>query len=66
MRVILFAMLKPTAHVQDICSGYKELQLALVGCHGTKRSDRHDKPFCIKALTIVDNFKKALGNTDNR
>ena len=30
------------------------------------RSDGHDKPFCIKAITIIDNFKKALGDTDNR
>ena len=27
-------------------------------------SDGHDKPFCIKAITIIDNFKKALGDTD--
>ena len=26
-------------------------------------SDGHDKPFCTKAITIIDNFKKALGNT---
>ena len=32
------------------------------------RSDGHDKPFCTKAigLTIIDNFKNALGDTDNR
>ena len=29
-------------------------------------SDRHDKPFCTKAIAIIDNFKKALGYTDNR
>ena len=29
-------------------------------------SDGHDKPFCTKAITIIDNFKKALGDTDNR
>ena len=27
-------------------------------------SDGHDKPFCTKAITISDNFKKALGDTD--
>ena len=26
-------------------------------------SDRHDKPFYTKAITIIDNFKKALGDT---
>ena len=30
-------------------------------------SDRHDKPFCSKAITIIiDKFKKALVDTDNR
>ena len=29
-------------------------------------SDGHDKPFCTKAITIVDGFKNALGDTDNR
>ena len=29
-------------------------------------SDGHDKPFCTEAITIIDNFKKALGDTDNR
>ena len=29
-------------------------------------SDGHDKPFSSKAITIIDNFKKALGDTDNR
>ena len=29
-------------------------------------SDGHDKPFCTAAVTIIDNFKKALGDTDNR
>ena len=28
-------------------------------------SDGHDKPFCSKAIMIIDNFKKALGDTDN-
>ena len=28
-------------------------------------SDGHDKPFYTKAITIIDNFKCALGNTDN-
>ena len=28
-------------------------------------SDGHDKPFCTKAITIIDNFKKVLGDTDN-
>ena len=27
-------------------------------------SDGHDKPFCTKAITIINNFKKALGDTD--
>ena len=27
-------------------------------------SDGHDKPFCTKAMTIIDNFKNALGDTD--
>ena len=27
-------------------------------------SDGHDKPFCTKAITIIDNFKNALGDTD--
>ena len=29
-------------------------------------SEGHDKPFCVKAITIIDKFKQALGNTDNR
>ena len=29
-------------------------------------SDGHDKPFCTKAITIIDNFKKAQGDTDNQ
>ena len=28
------------------------------------RNDGHDKPFCTTAITIIDNFKNALGNTD--
>ena len=31
-----------------------------------RSSDGHDKPFCSKAITIIDNFKNALGDTDNR
>ena len=27
-------------------------------------SDGHHKPFCTKAITIIDNFKNALGDTD--
>ena len=27
-------------------------------------SDGHDKPFCTKAITIIDNFKKALSDID--
>ena len=27
-------------------------------------SDGHDKPFCANAITIIDNFKNALGDTD--
>ena len=40
-----------------------------VCCYGTvwkTSSDGRDKPFCTKAITIIDNFKKALGDTDNR
>ena len=29
-------------------------------------SDGDDKPFCTKAITIIDNFENALGDTDNR
>ena len=29
-------------------------------------SDEHDKLLCTKAITIIDNFKKALDDTDNR
>ena len=29
-------------------------------------NDEHDKSFCTKAITIIDNFKTALGYTDNR
>ena len=29
-------------------------------------SNGHDKPFCTNATTIIDNFKNALGDTDNR
>ena len=29
-------------------------------------SDGQDKLFCTKAITIIDNFKKALGDTDNQ
>ena len=32
----------------------------------SRASDGHDKPFCTKAITIIDNFKKVLGDTDNR
>ena len=28
--------------------------------------DRRDNPFCTKTITIIDNFKKAQGDTDNR
>ena len=31
----------------------------------TLGSDGHDKPFCTKAITIIDYFKNALGDTDN-
>ena len=27
-------------------------------------SDGHDKPFCTKAITIIDSFKQAFGDTD--
>ena len=29
-------------------------------------SDGHDKPLCTNAITIIDNFKNALGDTDNQ
>ena len=29
-------------------------------------SDGHDKPFCTKAITVIDNFKTVLSDTDNR
>ena len=29
-------------------------------------SDGYDKPLCTKAITIIDNFKNVLGDTDNR
>ena len=29
-------------------------------------SDGHDKSFCTKAITIIDNFKNAMGDTDDR
>ena len=29
-------------------------------------SDGHDKPSCTEATMIIDNFKKALSNNDNR
>ena len=29
-------------------------------------SDGHDKPLCTKAITIIDNFKNAQGDTNNR
>ena len=32
----------------------------------SQSSDGRDKPFCTKAITIIDNFKNALGDTDNR
>ena len=35
-------------------------------CSRVVYSDGHDKPFRTKAITIIDNFKKALGDTDNR
>ena len=28
-------------------------------------NDKHDKPFLTKAITIIDNFKKALDDIDN-
>ena len=30
----------------------------------TVTSDKRDKSFCTKAITIIDNFEKALGSTD--
>ena len=33
---------------------------------GVTTSDGHDKPFCTKAITIIDDFKQALGDTENR
>ena len=34
--------------------------------YGLVASDGHDKPFCTKAITVIDNIKKVLGDTDNR
>ena len=45
--------------VQIFCDGFDSRLEPIVG-------DGHDKPFCTKAITIIDNFKKALGGTDNR
>ena len=33
---------------------------------GPGGSDGLDKPFCTKAIPIIDNFKKNLGDTVNR
>ena len=33
--------------------------------HSIVSRDGHDKPFCNKVMTMIDNFKKALGDTDN-
>ena len=41
-------------------------QAAVVHAVNAVLSDGLDKFFCTKAITIVDNFKKALGDTDNR
>ena len=30
------------------------------------RGDGHDKLFCTRAITIIDNFKSAQGDTDKR
>ena len=30
------------------------------------RDDGHDKLFCTKAITIIDSFKSALGDTDKQ
>ena len=30
----------------------------------TEGRDGHDKPFCSKAITIIDIFKKAVGDND--
>ena len=35
-----------------------------MGTCGIAFSDGHDKSFCTKAITIIDNFKNALGDTD--
>ena len=29
------------------------------------RSDGYDKPFCAEAITIISNFKKALGDRES-
>ena len=34
--------------------------------HAAILSDGCDKPFCTKAITIIDNFRKAFCNIDNR
>ena len=33
-------------------------------CFCSTASDGHDKPFCTKAITIINNFKKAFGDID--
>ena len=43
-----------------------EINIFYDGSPITISSDEHDKPFCTKAITIIDNFKNALGDTDNR
>ena len=47
-----------------VCWGVGEVWESVLG--GSIGSDGHDKPFCTKAITIVDNFKKTLSDTDNR
>ena len=42
------------------------LKMAGGECMRSIPSDGHDKPLCAKAITIIDNCKKALSVTDNR
>ena len=43
---------------------FKDLTVSSAEADLDTSSDGHDKPFCIKAIKIINNFKNALGNTD--
>ena len=40
------------------------MSLTLFHCAWCVARDEHDKPFCTKAITIIDNFKNSLGDID--